>query len=210
MTSTGGKREANKLATRTALQAAADRLFEQQGFENTTVRDIADAAGVTERTFFRYFAAKEELILDDALSWLPDLTEAIRTRPAAEGPLTAVQMGLATVAWKIAQGNRPSPLWMFHEGPPGPKLRRAPNAVGFRVEEAIAIPLRARLIAASTPNSDDPEPQFVADILARASLAALRSGLIRDWELRDRDAENRPPLSQLIQQAFATIIAVHD
>ena len=35
------------------------------------MRDIADAAGVTERTFFRYFAGKEELILDDVLEWLP-------------------------------------------------------------------------------------------------------------------------------------------
>ena len=70
-----GRREANKRATRSALQDAASRLFAEHGFGGTTVRDIADAAGVTERTFFRYFAGKEELMLDDILEWLPGLQQ---------------------------------------------------------------------------------------------------------------------------------------
>ena len=61
-----GRREAHKQATRQALQQAADRLFAEHGYGATTVRDIAEAAGVTERTFFRYFTGKEELIIEDA------------------------------------------------------------------------------------------------------------------------------------------------
>src|SRR6202041_319663 len=66
-----GRREANKQATRQALQQAADRLFAEHGVTQTTVRDIADAAGVTERTFFRYFGSKEDLIIRDAFDWIP-------------------------------------------------------------------------------------------------------------------------------------------
>ena len=50
-----GRREANKQATRAALRSAAKQLFASQGFERTTVRDIARLANVTERTFYRYF-----------------------------------------------------------------------------------------------------------------------------------------------------------
>ena len=76
-----GRREAHKQATRQALQQAADRLFAEQGYGATTVRDIAEAAGVTERTFFRYFTGKEELIIEDALGWLPVLLDKLRRRP---------------------------------------------------------------------------------------------------------------------------------
>src|SRR5690242_16988013 len=50
-----GRREAGKQARRAALTAAAHRLFAEHGYEATTVRDIAAAAGLTERTFYRYF-----------------------------------------------------------------------------------------------------------------------------------------------------------
>ena|SRR5690242_19212569 len=65
---------------------AADRLFAEQGYAQTTVRDIAEAAGVTERTFFRYFGGKEELIIDDALAWLPLLKDHVRGPPGGGRP----------------------------------------------------------------------------------------------------------------------------
>lgn len=91
MTETVGKRELNKRATREALDAAAKQLFAERGYANTTVRDIADAAGVTERTFFRYFAGKE-----DAALFLQRLAEshfiaAVRERPSHEAPLEALR-----------------------------------------------------------------------------------------------------------------------
>src|SRR5690348_5534189 len=130
-----GKREENKQATRTALQAAADRLFTEHGFASTTVRDIAEAAGVTERTFFRYFASKEDLVLDEALGWLPLLADAIRARPADEPPLTAVREGLRAAVAQIATAERPTPLWMYTSGPPLERLRSP--AVLLRVEQTV-------------------------------------------------------------------------
>ena len=59
-----GLRERRRRATETEVGDAALQLFEQQGVAATTVGDISRAAGISERTFFRYFSAKEEAVLD--------------------------------------------------------------------------------------------------------------------------------------------------
>lgn len=56
------RREKNKARTRVALAEAAFALFSEYGFEATTVDEIADAAGVSRRTFFRYFPTKEAVV----------------------------------------------------------------------------------------------------------------------------------------------------
>lgn len=81
-----GRREQNKRRTHEALIHAAARLFQENGYEATTVRDIAAAAGVGERTFFRYFPSKESLILQHVRDFIPLLEEAIRARPQGETP----------------------------------------------------------------------------------------------------------------------------
>jgi AcrR family transcriptional regulator len=57
-------RERRRLATEAEVSAAALELFETRGVAATTIGDIARAAGISERTFFRYFASKEETVLD--------------------------------------------------------------------------------------------------------------------------------------------------
>lgn len=63
VTTPGGLRERHKEKTRNALVNSAFELFVLQGYERTTVREITGVVGVSERTFFRYFAGKEELVL---------------------------------------------------------------------------------------------------------------------------------------------------
>ncbi|WP_396230633.1 TetR/AcrR family transcriptional regulator, partial [Frankia sp. ACN1ag] len=60
-----GRRATKKAATKRRIQTEALRLFRQQGYDHTTVADIAEAAGVSERTYFRYFATKSEVVLWD-------------------------------------------------------------------------------------------------------------------------------------------------
>jgi AcrR family transcriptional regulator len=84
-------RERKKLRTRDALLRAAMELFATRGYEETTVDDIAAAADVSQRTFFRYFAGKEE-----AAFYVPRLAEtqvveAVRARPPGEAPLEALR-----------------------------------------------------------------------------------------------------------------------
>jgi AcrR family transcriptional regulator len=84
------RRERKKRQTRDALVHAALRLFDAKGYEHTAVREITDAVDVSERTFFRYFANKEDL----ALSFIRDSTDAfireLAVRPADEPPFTAL------------------------------------------------------------------------------------------------------------------------
>jgi AcrR family transcriptional regulator len=84
-------RERKKLRTRDALLRAAMELFATRGYEETTVDDIAAAVDVSQRTFFRYFAGKEE-----AAFYVPRLAEtqvveAVRARPPGEAPLEALR-----------------------------------------------------------------------------------------------------------------------
>ncbi|WP_328400978.1 TetR family transcriptional regulator [Streptomyces sp. NBC_00390] len=93
-----GLRARKKQRTRDALLRAALELFTTQGYEETTVDEIADVVEVSQRTFFRYFATKEE-----AAFAVQDLAEshfiaALRERPAAEGPFEAMR-GAVLGSW---------------------------------------------------------------------------------------------------------------
>lgn len=97
-----GLRERKKRRTRDALLRAALRLFISQGYERTTVDEITDAVGVSQRTFFRYFANKEEVVFA-----VQDLVEShfvaeLHARPAAEGPLGAMR-GAVLAAWDTVE-----------------------------------------------------------------------------------------------------------
>ncbi|HEX3712463.1 MAG TPA: TetR family transcriptional regulator [Trebonia sp.] len=84
------RRERKKRQTRDALVHAALTQFNAKGYERTAVREITDAVDVSERTFFRYFANKEDLVL----SFVGDSTDAfireLAARPPAEAPLEAL------------------------------------------------------------------------------------------------------------------------
>jgi AcrR family transcriptional regulator len=65
-TKTGGLRERKKQKTRESIQRTALRLFEKQGYEETTIEQIAAAAEISPSTFFNYFPTKEDVVLYDA------------------------------------------------------------------------------------------------------------------------------------------------
>jgi AcrR family transcriptional regulator len=75
-----GLRERKKLRTHLAIQRQALRLFRKQGYEATTIEQIAAAAEVSATTFFRYFRSKEDVVLHDALD--PVFMAAFEAQPA--------------------------------------------------------------------------------------------------------------------------------
>lgn len=87
-------RERKKQRTRDALLRAAVELFTTRGYERTTVDDIADAVDVSQRTFFRYYAGKEEAALALQELVVARFVAAVRERPAAEAPMEALKQAV--------------------------------------------------------------------------------------------------------------------
>lgn len=92
-----GLRERKKLQTRNALISTALRLFHERGYERTTTEEIAAAVDVSQRTLFRYFANKDEIVL----GVLADVYDAFLTKlaaqPAAEPPLRAMRAAMRDI-----------------------------------------------------------------------------------------------------------------
>jgi AcrR family transcriptional regulator len=82
-------RERKKLKTREAIRREAFRLFDENGYANTTVEQIADAAEVSPSTFFRYFPSKESVLLADDMD--PVMLAALERQPAELSPMAAVR-----------------------------------------------------------------------------------------------------------------------
>ena len=94
MSSTGGVRELKKQRTRQLLEQRALELFERKGFEAATIDEIADAALVSPRTFFRYFGSKEDVVFGNHRHELAALRAAVAARPAHEPPEIALAEAL--------------------------------------------------------------------------------------------------------------------
>ena len=87
-----GLRERKKIKLRRSAQREALRLFAEQGYEDTTVEQIADAADISTTTFYRYFPTKEDVVLQDDMELL--WVEAFQEQPPEMSPIAAMRAGL--------------------------------------------------------------------------------------------------------------------
>jgi AcrR family transcriptional regulator len=94
-----GLRERKKQQTRRAISDAATQLFMTRGFDNTTLGEVAEAAGVSEQTVLNYFPAKTDLFFDEA-DWYGGPPQAMRERGPAESA------GAAVLRWYLADLQR--------------------------------------------------------------------------------------------------------
>lgn len=94
----GGLREQNKARTRERLAATALSFFEERGFDEVTVEEIADAAMVSPRTFYRYFGSKEGVLYRDQDDRQGLVRKAILDHPAEDPPIVAVRAGVLVLA----------------------------------------------------------------------------------------------------------------
>ena len=83
---------------RSRLQAAALELYVEQGYEQTTVEEIARAVGLTERTFFRHFADKREVLFDGQDLLVRMFVDGVAAAPADAAPLDIAAAALADAA----------------------------------------------------------------------------------------------------------------
>ncbi|GAA2398442.1 TetR family transcriptional regulator [Actinomadura vinacea] len=103
-----GLRERKKEATRKALHEAAMRLAVEHGLDAVTVEAIADAAGVSRRTFSNYFAGKEDAVLYGDEQRVERLLRAFVDRPAEESSWTALRRALHGLYDELGE---PEPQW---------------------------------------------------------------------------------------------------
>jgi len=193
-----GRREAHRRATAAAIQAAADRLVAERGFHATTVREIAAAAGVTERTFYRYFDGKEGIVASRLASWMQAAHAAIIARPTSEGPVQAVRTALVELAREIDQSPQRELLWAFTDSAGALRaMRRSGERPLLRIEQLITDALLERR-RRSAPDADETvtaTDRFTSELLARTAVAALRT----------IGAERRRTLGALAQDPAALV-----
>src|SRR3954471_990283 len=91
-----GLRESKKQETRQLISDHATRLFIAQGFEQTTIAEIATAARVAKKTVTNYFPRKEDLALDHQDAFISSLAEAVASRRAGDSALTALRRDFET------------------------------------------------------------------------------------------------------------------
>jgi AcrR family transcriptional regulator len=187
-----GRRERKKAATRRALQEAALRLVTERGFDHVTVEDIADAAVVSTRTFFNYFASKEQAVLGRDPATPESLRRALRDRPAAESPLRSLQVVLGEVAADHA-GSRSDWLARRRLIRSEPRLLAASTADWIELERTLVEAMSERL-------GLDPERDLFPALLVSASISAVRVAA-----LRSRAVETSLPT--LIAEAFSALEA---
>jgi AcrR family transcriptional regulator len=84
--------------SRGRLEVAALELYLEQGFDNTTVAEIAERAGLTERTFFRHFSDKREVLFPGGATFQDLVTEGAASAPIEVGPLDAAFAGFQAVS----------------------------------------------------------------------------------------------------------------
>ncbi|WP_327584892.1 TetR family transcriptional regulator [Nonomuraea sp. NBC_00507] len=167
-----GLRERKKEKTRLAILDAALDLFLEQGYESTTVEQIAGVVDVSPRTFFRYFTSKDHLVL-----WFHDhgeeiMLETLESRPQDEPPFNALMHALRAVLSDM-QGSTPDESARFL------KLRRIldenPRLIGQSVARAAQTERRlAELVAAR--RGADPDTDQLSHLIVAFAMSTLRVG----------------------------------
>jgi AcrR family transcriptional regulator len=150
-----GLRQRKRQQTRERLTRAAMALFHERGFEATTLDDIAAAADISRRSFFHYFASKEDVVF----AWHEEITAAliaaIAARPAGESMLAAAENAVLAMVRQIEPGEaiamarlkRDNPALQARDQVKYEQLERAlAEALGKRAGHK-ADRLRARLVA---------------------------------------------------------------
>lgn len=163
--------QARRRSTHDALRQAALKSFARKGFANVTVTELARAAGVTERTFFRHFPTKEAVLFQDYETQLEWLADALAERPASESLFDAVLAGVASY---------PHDLEVVRQAATArTELISAERIAGhLRVVQASFATVLTDFVRAR--NSELPDIDLVAEV-AGSTLAAALVVAVENW-----------------------------
>jgi AcrR family transcriptional regulator len=158
-----GLRERKKVHLRTLIQREALRLFSEKGFDATTVDQIAEAAGISTATFYRYFTSKEDSVVTDEYD--PIFVQSIMERPSDEPLVDSVRVVMTEVVARYLARDRDLLIARF-------ELRRKTPALAaaFFEEQERSLEMFAALVARHVRRPQD-------DVDVRIACGALTGAL---------------------------------
>ncbi|MBC9726514.1 TetR family transcriptional regulator [Streptomyces sp. TRM68367] len=189
-----GLRERMRATVRAEVVAVALRLFTEQGFDRTTVDQIAAEAGLSRASLFRYFGTKEDIVLVGLEDTGRDIAEALAARPDDERPWVALRRAFDVLTRRNegAPEQALSYLRMLQETP---SLRARHYEKQLNWQELL-VPEIARRLEAGPDRPEDPRPSA----LVTASLACLDAAA-RGWVA----CEGAVPLAVLLDRAMGAL-----
>jgi AcrR family transcriptional regulator len=178
--------------SRGRLQEAALALYSERGFDQTTAAQIAARAGLTERTFFRHFSDKREVLFGGSALLQERIVAGVAGAPLADGPLDAVGCGLAAAAAMLGEFRRDLSRQRHVVIAANPELRERELAKLADYAAAVAEALHQRGVG---------EPQ--ASLAAEAGMTVLRVAIER-WSSGGDDRD----LADVMRDSMAGLRAV--
>ena len=175
-----GLRERKREKTRDALMRTALQLFSERGFDHVTVEEIAAGYDLSARTFFRYFASKEDVLFSEGDRHRTHLLQALAEQAPSMGPFAALEAALRLVATDYAQER--DLLRMRHQivaSTPSLSTRAAERKQGWEVEVIDLLRASGRA-------------RGMSDVDLRLVVAATTTALqvaIEAWVVSDDDAD---------------------
>ena len=175
------------------LEAAAFELFDEQGFDRTTVAEIAQRAGLTQRTFFNHFGDKREVLFALNAQFEQEMLRAIAACADDVAPLDAVVRGLEAADETMFERRRAAALQRHRIVNANPELQERELRKYAALTEAVATALRARGL--------DPD---TAALAAGAGMLVQQAAISR-WTRPDESLPLRKLLSEAHQLLRATV-----
>ena len=172
------------------LRLAAMELFAEQGYDATTVADIAGRAGVTARTFFRHFADKREVLFEGSAEFEAHVLSGLQAAPAAATPLQTVAAALDGVGRLLTDRS-----WSAQ------RQRVIASHAELRERELIKLASLAAAMAEALGGRGVPAPE--AALAAEAGVAVFRVAFER-WVAEPVDRS----LSEVLDESFAQLRAL--
>lgn len=170
------------------LAKAALGLYAEQGFDQTTVAEIAARAGLTERTFFRHFADKREVLFYGMEMARDLLARAVADAPAAATPMDAVGAALEAVSA------------VLQENPERVRLRDAVVSANAELRERELIKLAAFASAMAGALRDRGIPEPAASLAAETGIAVFKVAFAR-WI----SEPGQPDLPGILRESMAEL-----
>jgi AcrR family transcriptional regulator len=188
----GGLRERKKRRTKETIRREAMRLFEEHGYEATTIEQIADAAEVSPSTFFNYFPTKEDVLLDDGNDRM--LAALVAARPGDEPLGVAIRRALAQ--WMAGAFERDREM-ILTQGRLGLEVPAVRARIWAEMEKGQDL-LRAVIAERTGRDPDEFELRVEAWVLMTAMTAASL-----EWVRHD----GRENILDLVNRALAVVEA---